>query len=52
MEKDLILPGDGEVELHTWLYALAARVREIIVMNSRLVIFSFCFKHKCPIEIS
>lgn len=37
--------GVGEGKLVTWLYALAARVREIIVMHSRFVIFSFFFFH-------
>lgn len=37
--------GVGEGKLVTWLYALAARVREIIVMHSRFVIFSFFFPH-------
>lgn len=45
-----ILPVGCEGGLVTWLYALPASAREIIVMHSRLVIFSLFFHTKRPLQ--
>ena len=53
---NLILPCSTEDGLVISQYALPARVREIIVMHSRLIIFShslsFCFQHKSTFSIN